>query len=474
MTEQEKQNIRDAFDKMVTPVRFGPQERNKDFSLQNAQTIYDEDYLRVIVSPAFRRLQDKAQVYPLEASDFVRTRLTHSLEVSFFGHALGMQVEKLLFNQNLISKAAYLAHAIPCILKVVGLIHDIGNTPFGHFGEQSIQAFYREMSSRPEEDNVRKVFGTLNKKEKCDLYNFDGNVQGLRVVTKLASAKHTLSLHLSKPVISTMIKYPKDSKMGRMNQNDDLSPSKFGYFDAEKNEYKKLNDTLGLASGQRHPLTYLLEAADDIAYSVSDIEDGFNMKALTIEDIQNSFKAHQLSQMLSQFDIYRDGRQDVFVQLLRLKIQDKMVSDCANYFVEHFHEIITNNYNNEPILESSQSGVLREVTKEIAARNFNDKRVIKHEILGGNIIKDLLELFAQSICDPNLIISDTKLNTKCTAYRPYLLISNGFKYVQLGNTGKVLPKSGYGKFLLINDFISGMTDSYALRMYKELISGDIV
>ena len=213
MTEQEKQNIRDAFDKMVTPVRFGPQERNKDFSLQNAQTIYDEDYLRVIVSPAFRRLQDKAQVYPLEASDFVRTRLTHSLEVSFFGHALGMQVEKLLFNQNLISKEAYLAHAIPCILKVAGLIHDIGNTPFGHFGEQSIQAFYRDIASRPTTDDIRKVFNTLNAKEKCDLYNFDGNVQGLRVVTKLASAKHTLSLHLTKPVISTMIKYPKNSRL---------------------------------------------------------------------------------------------------------------------------------------------------------------------------------------------------------------------------------------------------------------------
>ena len=284
----------------------------------------------------------------------------------------------------------------------------------------------------------------------------------------------SLSLHLTKPVISTMIKYPKNSRQGRKNQNDDLSLSKFGYFEAEKKEYVKLNETLGLSQEQRHPLTYLLEAADDIAYSVSDIEDGFNMKALTIEDICDAFKTHQLSQMLSQFDTYKDGRQDVFVQLLRLKIQDKMVSDCATYFVDHFPDIVKNQYNNAPILESSQSGILREATKEIATRNFNDRRVIKHEILGGRIIKDLLELFAQSICDPNLIITETELNTKCKAYRPYLLISNGFKYVQLGNTGKVLPQSGYGKFLLINDFISGMTDSYALRMYKELISGDIV
>ena len=474
MTEQEIKKVRDAFDVMVTPSRFGTPEYQKDYSLTNAQNIFDEDYLRVLVAPAFRRMQDKAQVFPLETSDFVRTRLTHSLEVSHFGYLLGVKVENLLFEKNLISETVYNSHAIPSILRVAGLIHDIGNTPFGHFGEQSMQTYYRALSSRSDIENVRLAFNTLTHQEQCDLFNFDGNVQGLRVVTKLASAKHTLSLHLSKPVISTMIKYPSSSLQGRKNQYDILSQSKFGYFKEEDNIYHKLNKSLGLSNRQHHPLTYLLEAADDIAYSVSDIEDGFFMKTLTIEDIMKAFKAHHLTTLLNHYNTYENGRQDVFVQILRLKIQERMVADCASFYVEHFAQMVLNKYEGGAILESSQSSELREATKDMARFNFDDKRVLKREILGGEIITDLLDLFLQAIFDPKLVDNGVKLNTKSKAYKVYSLISNSFKYVQCRTTQDVIPHTAYGKFLLVNDFISGMTDSYALHLYKELIIGDVV
>ena len=214
MTEQEKQNIREAFDKMVMPYRFGPKGADITHVLSNAQKIYEEDYLRVIVSPPFRRMQDKAQVFPLESSDFIRTRLTHSLEVSHFGYAIGRIVEEQLHVRNLISEVAFKGHVISNILKVAGLIHDIGNTPFGHFGEQSFQEFYKNVQTRGEGDAVRRAFLSMTDVERLDLLHFDGNVQGLRVVKKLASANHTLSLDLTKAVIATIIKYPYDSVNG--------------------------------------------------------------------------------------------------------------------------------------------------------------------------------------------------------------------------------------------------------------------
>lgn len=473
MTDQEKQKVRSSFDKMVMPYRFGPRRTGRTYTLSCAQKIYEEDYLRVIVSPPFRRMQDKAQVFPLESSDFVRTRLTHSLEVSFFGYALGRKVEDALYKEELISEDVYSSHVIPSILKVSGLIHDIGNTPFGHFGEQSFQEFYKKVNNGDVNKDIQQAFQSLSEKEREDLLHFDGNVQGLRVVKKLASANHTLSLDLTKSVIATMIKYPYDSKTGNNKKTGNHCQEKFGYFDAEKSTYLGIINTLKLQDHQRHPLTYLLEAADDIAYSVSDIEDGFSLKTMSLNTIQEVFKEYRNTALLSSLESYEKDRQDVYVQQLRLRVQDKMIEDCAKYYVSVFDKIVMNTYNHEPILESSSSADLRKATKKLAINNFEDKRVIKHEILGGEIITALLTMFTKAIFDRDLIKADNTFNTKCKAYKLYSLISSGFKNVQCRTTKDIIPPTPYGKFLLVNDFISGMTDSYALRMYKELISGDI-
>ena len=473
MTSQVKQQVRRAFAKMVMPYRFGPRGADDSHTINSAQKIYEEDYLRVIVSPPFRRMQDKAQVFPLESSDFVRTRLTHSLEVSFFGYALGCKVEELLFKKELISEEVYKSHAIPSILKVSGLIHDIGNTPFGHFGEQSFQEFYKRVSTGDVSNDMQHAFHTMSKVEKEDLLHFDGNVQGLRVVKKLASANHTLSLDLTKSVIATMIKYPYDSKTGNNNKSGNHSQEKFGFFNAEKSVYRGIVEALDLHVHQRHPLTYLLEAADDIAYSVSDIEDGFSLKTMSLDTIKDVFKEYHSTALLSSLEPYEKDRQDVYVQQLRLRVQDKMIEDCAQYYVSVFDKIVLDTYDHEPILESSLSADLRKATKKLAINNFEDKRVVKHEILGGQIITALLTMFANAIFDKELITEDNKFNTKCKSYKLYSLISSGFKNVQCRTTNDIIPVTPYGKFLLVNDFISGMTDSYALRMYKELISGDI-
>lgn len=457
------------FTQMVQPVRFGPNGK-KNATIQNAERIYDEDYLNVIISPTFRRLQDKAQVFPLEISDFVRTRLTHSIEVSHFAYALGRQVEEVLFNRGYIDKDVYNSHSISLILRVAGLIHDIGNPPFGHFGEDSIQIFYKNIDSRSDNDNIKIAFQTLNKLEKADLLNFDGNVQGLRVVTKLALADNTLSLNLSMPIIATMIKYPFNSIEGNKKHSKDGEKyshcqDKFGYFKAEKNSYNKLCTNLGLQNGQRHPLAYLLEAADDIAYSVSDIEDGHKLGIISVDCIKQLFTNARLGKLLPKGKY--DGRDDEYVRKLRTSIQEKMLNDCAIYFCDHFSDMVENTYAGDPVLESSNSLKLREVCKQIADLNFKDNRVLKHELLGGEVISALLERFVSATLT---LHKHPELHGK--EKRLYTLIARSFRRVMSPGDANKTPQKTYGCFMLVNDFISGMTDTYALNMYKDLITGD--
>ncbi len=457
-------DIKEKFERMLLPERFRRSSIKQDAS--DGRTPFDSDYSRLIVSFPLRRLQDKAQVFPLEQSDFVRTRLTHSLEVACFAKGLGLGVEKILYGKGYISKTTQTNHAISKILEVAGLVHDIGNPPYGHFGEKSISSFFEKVEKEkyPNEE-IHNAFLSMTPAQKEDFKHFDGNVQGFRLLRRLGLSEDEFSFNLTKPVLATIVKYPFDSIHGNKDKGGHCM-SKFGYFQSEEPEYNAIITSLGLAKGQRHPLTYLLEAADDIAYSVSDIEDGFRMGIISFEVLRKAFSDANQPGALAGYTKYAD-RMNVFIQNLRIRSQAKMLIDCTNAFCDHFEEIVNNTYSGEEILLKSRSNSLRKAFQSLAKHNYSDKTVLKREILGEKVISGLMDMFVTAIFDRGLTEQNRKFNTKIKSYKLYSLISDNIKRASL-LPGEIVPAEPYRKFQMVIDFVSGMTDSYAVDLYNEL------
>ena len=238
---------------------------------RDLRTEFEKDYHRIIGSASFRRLQDKTQVFPLDKSDYVRTRLTHSLEVSSFAKSLAQNVgEKIIQEKKDPDFTSKNKEDISNILQCAGLLHDIGNPPFGHFGETTIRDWFK--------NNLSKIYYKgqileeyLEPQMIQDLYNFEGNAQALRLVTKLHFLVDENGMNLTKALLATIIKYPVSS-LEINKKSGNIKTKKMGYFYADRNNFENIQDSMEL-NGNRHPLTYLLEAADDIAYKTADIED---------------------------------------------------------------------------------------------------------------------------------------------------------------------------------------------------------
>lgn len=268
------------WDKLLTDQRF--RGKKTTYSIDHRDP-FENDYSRLITSPPIRRLQDKTQVFPLEKSDFIRTRLTHSLEVSSIARSLGKSVEYELIKRGEINPD-YKGY-IPSLLLTAGLIHDLGNPPFGHFGETAIQDFFKDHFK-----NNKGISKKFNKQERADFENFDGNVQAFRILRKLHFLYDEFSYNLSYPTLSTIIKYPRSSILGNKGKaRKHICEKKSGFFITEEVDYCQINKAMGL-KGNRHPVTYLLEAADDIAYSAADIEDGVKLGILNFDTIKTVFE----------------------------------------------------------------------------------------------------------------------------------------------------------------------------------------
>ena len=238
---------------------------------KDLRTEFEKDYHRIIGSASFRRLQDKTQVFPLDKSDYVRTRLTHSLEVSSFAKSLAQNVGERIVQDNLDSEFTLKnKEDISNILQCAGLLHDIGNPPFGHFGETTIRDWFKNNLSKLEYKG-QSLDEYLEPQMIKDFYHFEGNAQALRLVTKLHFLVDEHGMNLTKALLGTMIKYP-ISCLDINKKSGNIKTKKMGYFYADKDTFKNIHDSLEL-KGNRHPLTYLLEAADDIAYKTADIED---------------------------------------------------------------------------------------------------------------------------------------------------------------------------------------------------------
>lgn len=468
--------IKKRWETLLNPKRFRETTGSKNVTYRQTsykRNPFDSDYSRVSLSAPFRRLQDKAQVFPLEKNDFARTRLTHSIEVSGLARSIGVSIENILFEESYLDRE-YFGY-IPSILSVAGLIHDIGNPPFGHFGEKTIQLFFKEYFQKYEEEcSAKKIDIDFLKEEIADFNNFDGNVQGLRLLLRLGFATDNFSFNLTFPTLASIIKYPKCSLIGNRTdykENGGIEFKKFGFFQSEKEKFLEINETLGL-NGHRHPLTYLLEAADDIAYSVSDIEDGCKKGTISWETIIGTLQSEELisdkrcQELLTYLEEkYIKLSQEKFPSKLlmiaqdcRIKIQGWMIEDVINIFMLNHEQILQGNFDKE-LIEVSNSYFLRKFTKKLAINNFDSKSVAKMELLGENVLSFLLENFIKAITSENKMDSQTKEG------KLYNIISNHYKYVQHRDQ---YSNDKYKQLMLVTDYISGMTDTYALTLYQEL------
>lgn len=451
---------------------------NNEFDLRND---FDDDYGRLIFSSAVRRLQDKAQVFPLDNSDFVRTRLTHSLEVSTIGRSIGVSIEENLINDGELD----VEHKgkISALLAVVGLIHDLGNPPYGHFGEAAIQSFFEDWFEKNEQE--KQLSEKLTDEQKADFTNFEGNAQTFRLLSKLNNLKDEYGYNLSAASLASILKYPRSSIEGnkesdeREAKNLGVSYKKFGYLQSEAKRFEFVKTYTGIDI-HRHPVAFLLEAADDIAYSAADIEDGCKKKVLdyhTIESvlINRLAEGNEKDQLLLQSFIstYKENkgradRLDNAVQNFRIEAQGYMIKSVVKEFLERHIDILNGDFDEE-IIDVSDASRVRQAFKDLSYIIFDSKEILKREYAGGKVVEGLLKMFV------NAVVSENYQKPKTAEGKLYLLISDNYRDIM--NKFPFETESGepslYDKLLLVTDFVCGMTDTYALELYKNLKGIDL-
>lgn len=449
-------------------------------SLTDLRNEFEKDYHRIIGSASFRRLQDKTQVFPLDRSDFVRTRLTHTLEVSSFANSLGQSISKSIIEniKDPSFKEEYRGY-ISNILLCAGLLHDIGNPPFGHFGETAIRNWFRE--------NLPKLYfkgkplsALLDRQMQEDFYHFEGNAQALRLVTKLHFLIGSNGMNLTKALLGTIIKYPIASTEAGLPGNY----KKSGYFYADRDVFFDIEESLGL-NGSRHPLTFILEAADDIAYRTADIEDAVKKGCISYGELLSELKAAGESRALGN-DRYKEqvgrleklyndalgsgiSRPDLFaVQNWIVNTQGKFISAAIFGFTRHYGEIMEGTYR-EDLFSGSDMEPLISALGDIAYRYvFTSKPIYKLEIAAQVILSNLLDKFVRAVLcfdtecpgEQGMTAVDEKLIS--------LISENYMNIYTRCSRGKDEKERLYLRLMLVTDYICGMTDSFAKTLYQEL------
>lgn len=448
--------------------------------INSARNEFEADYDRIVGSSSVRRLQDKAQVFPLQENDFTRTRLTHSVEVSALarslGKAVGKEIEKIEGGKFTSEHTEKLAS----LLQVAGLIHDLGNPPFGHYGETVIREWFKKWFKEEYTDFEKvksslKEQAKLTEQQKMDFICFDGNVQNLRIVTKLQTLNDEYGANFTYGTLSTIMKYPWAS-YPKKNQK-----GKFGYFYSEETLVKEIWAETGLIEGMRHPATYLLEAADDIVYICDDIEDGVKKTYIDWEKeyelLKEKFKDERYQELFKKIDSKipdtdMDVREKTLAQVrnFRNTVQSYLFIQAKDQFIKSYNEIMEGSFDQEEILYSEKNFV--KSLKDITAVNcFGCTEVLELELVGDKVLKTLLDTFIPEIL---YSVPEDIEDTKTYAGKLYKGISANFKYIACHNYEngkhrefKDIPV--YDKMHLVVDYISGMTDSYAVNLYKKLL-----
>ena len=442
---------------------------------------FQKDYHRIICSASFRRLQDKTQVFSLDDSDFVRTRLTHSLEVASFARSLGDMVFRQLIEDGRGVTGAMREDACS-ILECAGLLHDIGNPPFGHFGEDSIRNWFAKNLDAVTYGG-KPLSGLLNDQMKGDLLHFEGNAQALRLLSKLHFLVDENGMNLTFALLNTLIKYPVSS-LDTDAGSEDIRFHKMGYYLAEQELFRQITEATG-AVGCRYPLTFLLEAADDIAYKTADIEDavkkGFISYHSLVKDLKSGsftkgFRTEEEKQAYEKQTARLEEHygtalergvadpEENAVQNWVIGIQSRMLGYAAKSFTDNYDAIMEGSFGSE-LLEASEGRAMANALSGIAyQRVFRSKNRLRSEIAAGSMIDFLLGKFV-----PAAVMYEEKEHQTPAGDRLMDIISDNYLQIyRIYSEGKDEQYRLYLRLLLVTDYICGMTDSFAKRLFQEL------
>jgi len=422
---------------------------------------FQRDFSRITFSSAFRRLQDKTQVFPLAENDHTRTRLTHSMEVSCIGRALGTIVGKKLIENKGLDKDRYAPSDFGEIVAAACLAHDIGNPPFGHSGEKAIQQWFRFSQVG------KKVIEKIPKKKRNDFLNFEGNAQGFRTLTRLQFPSRSGGLQLTYATLGAYTKYPTTSE----NSNNKKiykgkSNSKHGFYFADKEIFEQVAEKLDLAERVpglwlRHPLAFLVEAADDITYRIIDLEDGFLLDKIGFEETEELlrpisnyfFEETEYNNLESPCIGSKDSLQQK-IEYLGRKALNQLVISLGDCFISHEKQIIDGTFDDELINHIEFKENLEKIFIKSQETTYKCREVLDIEVPGFRVISGLLESFVPAVIDVEQGSTNQPQNKKIKEYMEKILgISTpGNQFIDNCDSAEE-GEATYDKLLAIIDFI---------------------
>lgn len=439
------------------------------------RTQFERDYGRTVYSTPFRRLRDKAQVFPLEPNDSVRTRLLHSLEVSSVAEDLASQAVRDIVRKHENSLSDDDLRAIPLVAATCGLIHDIGNPPFGHAGELAIGSWFKERFKN--EKTFPAALGGDESQMTTDFLRFEGNAQGVRIVSNMFLLADPYGLNFTAGTLSAACKY-----IAQSNQVDDTrqETKKPGFFASENEIVQKVRDITG-TMGCRHPITYLVEAADDIVYSSVDLEDGIRRGTLEWADVEKTLlkesgKADIVKEALSEAHKHIASarlkgreRSDAIAQTFRIAAISRMVIAARETFVRKYENIMNGDYHHELVADPEcKARPLIEAAKTILrAGLYRRPDILRLEVRGRQVIHDLMDLFWEAVSSHE---SGKPRTPKTYGGKLYLLLSPNYRRVFEERLKNKRENQLYCRLQLVTDQVSGMTDTYSVRLHKELMN----
>ena len=414
---------------------------------------FEVDYDRIIFSAAFRSLQDKTQVIPLSKTDFVHTRLTHSLEVSVVGRSIGRLVGKKIIEKypHLKEIHGYQANDFGAIVAAAALSHDIGNPPFGHSGEKAIGEYFSIGNGQQYKDQ-------LTAKEWQDLIDFEGNANGFSVLTSSRPGIEG-SIRLTYAVLGSYMKYPKESLPKKPTQN--IADKKYGFFQTDKEFFQEVADELGLIrnkSGndigyERHPLAYLVEAADDICYTIIDFEDGINL-GLVSEDYALEYLIKLVKDTIDTAKYQTLTTKEDRISYLRALAIGNLINDAVRVFIENEEAILKGEFPYALMDKSKYKAQIDDIIQLSVKKIYQSREVIEKELSGYQIINNLLDKFSTAY--------NNDFEGKATNYDTLLLKILPEKHL-------IKKESPYERLLHICHFVSMLTDGKAV-LYNKIVT----
>jgi dGTPase len=420
-----------------------------------ARSEFRRDSDRLTFSTAFRRLQDKTQVFPLADNDYVRTRLTHSLEVASVGRSLGARVGTHIAQRH---RLAQHGSEFGEIVAAAGLAHDLGNPPFGHSGEDAIRHWFQTSP-------VAAAAGAeLSAAERADIERYEGNAQGFRLITRLQMPDNPGGLQLTHATLGAFTKYPRESVVPAELPRG-ASGKKFGFCQSEREHFASVAEHCGLlrrtpdaAWWARHPLAFLVEAADDICYRLVDFEDGMRTGHLSYGQVRDAFlaliPAKQHPRRLRE--AHDDTRR---VQILRAVAIGAAIEEATEVFLAHERDILAGRFD-QPLIDAGPScAVWEKIMRRSRKTIYNTARGVEIEAAGFAVLGGLLDDFVASL-------NDLAAHGKKAAARSHKLLA--LVPAQCLARQRTAPRDPYVRLLSMLDFISGMTDTYAVALYRKV------